>query len=229
VAALTAATLTTSAMPATPVTTGAMAGVSASAMQGATAEALPAFSARVTKVTKKDLRKSWRAGCPVKPKKLRLITMRFYGFDKKSHVGRLVVHATVVKDVVASFRRAYKARFPIRRMLPVDRYGGSDRRSMDADNTSAFNCRKIAGTNRWSNHAYGKAIDVNPRENPYVWSSGGIKHASPKAGRAYIDRTHKRPGMLRHTSTLVKALRAEAWEWGGLWRSPKDYQHLDLD
>jgi hypothetical protein len=235
-AALTSATPTTGVALAVPASARNAAGVTTSGVttsgvttSGVTTSALPAFTARVTKVTKTDVRKSWRAGCPVQPKRLRLITMPFYGFDKKAHTGRLVVHVSVVGDVVSSFRKAYVARFPIRWMQPVDRYGGSDRRSMAADNTSAFNCRKVSGSTHWSNHAYGKAIDVNPRENPYVWVSGGTKHASPKAGTAYIDRTQRKPGMLRRSSTLVKAFLAEGWAWGGSWHSAKDYQHLDLD
>src|SRR5919109_1112810 len=44
-------------------------------------------------------------------------------------------------DIRRVFARLYAARFPIRRMRVVDVYGGSDPRSMAADNTSAFNCR----------------------------------------------------------------------------------------
>ena len=85
------------------------------------------------------------------------------------------------------FRDLYAARFPIRRMVPVDAYGGSDFRSIEADNTSAFNCRYVDGTTRWSNHAYGRAIDVNPIENPYV--SGGLDVAPLRAGRMSIERS----------------------------------------
>ena len=85
------------------------------------------------------------------------------------HTGRLVVHRDVARDVLTVLRRLYAARFPIRRMVPVDAYGASDFRSIEADNTSAFNCRHVEGTTRWSEHAYGRAIDLNPIENPYVY------------------------------------------------------------
>ena len=86
--------------------------------------------------------------------------------------------------MVAVFGRLYAERFPIRRMEPVDVYGGNDRASMAADNTSAFNCRPVAGSDppRWSAHAYGQAIDVNTIENPYVQGS----YVSPPAGAAFI-------------------------------------------
>ena len=81
-------------------------------------------------------------------------------------------------------RRLYADGFPIRRMVPIDAYGGSDFRSIEADNTSAFNCRFVDGTTRYSEHAYGRAIDVNPIENPYVTSSGTTSHPRQPLVRA---------------------------------------------
>ena len=86
-------------------------------------------------------------------------------------------------------RVLYRRKYPIRRMRLIDAYGSDDRRSMAADNTSAFNCRFVAGTTRWSMHAYGTAIDLNPIENPYVAGS----HVSPPAGRPYADRSSRGP------------------------------------
>ena len=84
-------------------------------------------------------------------------------------------------------RALYRLRFPIRQMRLVDAYGADDHRSMDADNTSAFNCRFVAGSpGVWSEHAYGRAIDVNPVENPYVTASG---YVSPPAGAPYARRS----------------------------------------
>ena len=111
---------------------------------------------------------SWHQGCPVGLSQLRLVTLTYRGFDGRDHTGRLVANRDAAAALVAVFRRLYAARFPIRRMEPVDRYGGDDYRSIEADNTSAFNCRSATGSTHWSNHAYGRAIDVNPIENPYV-------------------------------------------------------------
>ena len=118
---------------------------------------------------------SWHRGCPVGLGDLRLITLTYRGFDGRTHTGRLVANRSAAPVLVAVFRRLYAANFPIRRMEPVDRYGGDDFRSIEADNTSAFNCRAATGSSHWSNHAYGLAIDVNPIENPYV--SGGAELA----------------------------------------------------
>ncbi len=114
----------------------------------------------------------WRRGCPVGLGSLRMIRVSHWDFRGRVRTGRLVVHRDVAADVVAIMRGLYAARFPIRWMVPIERFGGSDFRSIEADNTSAFNCRYVGGTTRWSNHAYGRAIDINPIENPYV--SGGV-------------------------------------------------------
>ena len=120
-------------------------------------------------------------------------------------------------------RRLYAERFPIRRMRLVDAYGGSDFASIEDDNTSAFNCRRATGSSRWSEHAYGRAIDVNPIENPYV-EDGRVYHA---ASRRYVDRSSRRRGMAFPGEILVEAFRTVGWEWGGDWTgSVRDYQHF---
>jgi D-alanyl-D-alanine carboxypeptidase len=169
---------------------------------------------------------SWHTGCPVGLGDLRLITLTYRGFDGRAHSGRLVANRTAAPVLVSVFRRLYAARFPIRRMEPVDRYGGDDYRSIEADNTSGFNCRAATGSSRWSNHAYGLAIDVNPIENPYV--SGG--RSSHGASAPYLDRSRRRPGMAYEGGVLVEAFRASGWGWGGSWSgSVKDYQHFSYN
>jgi hypothetical protein len=166
---------------------------------------------------------SWRLGCPVTLRDLRLVTVRHWGFDGRVRTGRLVVHASAAGPLLSVFRRLYAARFPIRRIVPIDAYGGSDFRSIEADNTSAFNCRRATGSRSWSQHAYGRAIDVNPIENPYV-AGGRVFHA---ASRPYVDRSRVRPGMAVPGGVLVRAFRSIGWGWGGDWAgSVKDYQHF---
>jgi hypothetical protein len=168
--------------------------------------------------------KSWHRGCPVGLDRLRLLRVPHWTMgDRDVHTGRLVVHRDADKNVLRAMRGVLHARFPIRRMELIDRYGGDDHRSMNADNTSAFNCRFVAGTSRWSEHAFGRAIDVNPVENPYVTPSG---HVSPEAGRAYADRSRHAPGMLHRRDAAVNAFARSGWEWGGNWPGTKDYQHF---
>jgi hypothetical protein len=169
---------------------------------------------------------SWRPGCPVPLRDLRAVRVTHWGFDGRMRRGTLVVHRDAAADVVGVLRRLFGARFPIRRMIPIEAYGGSDFRSIEADNTSAFNCRPVAGTSRWSNHAYGRAIDVNPIENPYVTSAGSVAHA---AGRPYVARARVRPGMAIEGGALVRAFDAAGWDWGGRWSGDRDYQHFSAN
>jgi hypothetical protein len=186
--------------------------------------ALPPFHVVTKPVTAVQLGRSWRPGCPVGPAELRTVRVSYVGFDGRAHAGSLVVNRRVTTDVATVFRRLYAARFPIRRMTPIAAYGGSDTRSMAADNTSAFNCRYAVapGAKRWSVHAYGEAIDVNTIENPYL--EGG--RVLPPAGRAYTNRTNARRGMAVAGGALVRAFASVGWLWGGRWSASPDWQHF---
>jgi hypothetical protein len=186
--------------------------------------ALPPFHASVAPVTAASLGRSWHPGCPVGPAGLRRLSVSYVGFDGRAHAGELVVSRSVTSEVTVVFRRLYEARFPIRRMLAVSHYGGSDDRSAAADNTSAFNCRAAVATGppRWSAHAFGMAIDVNDVENPYIVGSRVI----PPAGATFRDRSRVRPGMAVRGGILVRAFASVGWLWGGRWTATPDYQHF---
>jgi D-alanyl-D-alanine carboxypeptidase len=168
--------------------------------------------------------RSWRPGCPVGPAQLRLVRVDYWGFDNAAHRGELVVHADVAEAMVHIFATLYRARFPIRRMVPVEAYGADDNASMADDNTSAFNCRRVQGTTTWSRHAYGKAIDINPVENPYL--RGGA--VLPPAGAAYLDRRVPRSGLVVDGDVVTRAFAAEGFRWGGRFEPSPDYQHFDV-
>src|SRR6185503_10608466 len=187
-------------------------------------QAPPPFSHSVTRVSAADLPHSWHPGCPVGPSQLRRLRVTYWGFDRRAHTGALIVNARAVAPLTRVFSRLYSARFPLRRLRPIDAYGGSDERSLAADNTAAFNCRYAvaAGPKRWSVHAYALAIDVNPVENPYI--EGGRVH--PRAGRAYLDRSRYRPGMAVRGGLLLEAFASVGWQWGGRWSGSPDYQHF---
>jgi D-alanyl-D-alanine carboxypeptidase len=166
---------------------------------------------------------SWHPGCPVAIEDLRLLSLDYFGFDGMVHTGEMVVHRDVARDVVTVFRALFDARFPIRRMQLVDAYGGSDDRSMAADNTSAFNCRLMTGGASWSQHAYGRAIDINPIQNPYVTRAGTVE---PPAGASYVDRSLRAKGMVHAGDVVADAFASVGWGWGGAWSDPIDYQHF---
>ena len=192
----------------------------------ASATAAPPFrgTARVIPADVRDWMTptSWRPGCPVALDDLRLLNVSHYDFAGRVRQGSLVVHRDAAADMVSVMRRLYAARFPIRRMRLVDAYGGSDFASIEADNTSAFNCRNATGSGSWSEHAYGRAIDVNPIENPYV-SGGSTSHP---ASVPYLSRSPYRAGMAVPGGVLVRAFAAVGWGWGGVWSGVRDYQHF---
>jgi D-alanyl-D-alanine carboxypeptidase len=184
----------------------------------------PPFVARIERVNAAQLPYSWRPGCPVGPSQLRRVRLRYIGFDGGAHSGQLIVNARVAGSVVRIFGELYRARFPIRKMRPIDLYGGSDSRSTADDNTSAFNCRYAVapGPKHWSMHAYGEAIDINTVENPYIQSG----RVSPANAAAFADRSRVRPGMAVEGRVLVRAFTRAGWGWGGRWGGSPDYQHF---
>jgi len=189
----------------------------------------PAFGA--SRLGGRDLERiagvSWRDGCPVPTDDLRILNVTYVGFDGRRRAGELVCHYQVAGDLLEIFKELYEAEFPIGRVRLVDEYGADDVLSMDDNNTSAFNYRKISGSAKLSRHAYGLAIDINPVQNPYVESAGDI--VQPEAGRAYLDRGNARPGMIVPGNPAHKAFISRGWTWGGDWKNQKDYQHFQKD
>jgi D-alanyl-D-alanine carboxypeptidase len=189
--------------------------------------AVPRFHGHVAKIDAATRERmvgvSWHPGCPVPLSHLRVLELTHWGFDGEAHRGRLVVNQDSAQGMLAAMHRLFALGFPIRRMHLVDVYGADDHRSMQADNTSAFNCRFVSGTNRWSEHAYGHAIDLNPVENPYADGQG---YVSPPAGTPYADRAQRVKGMVHGGGPVVKGFAAIGWSWGGYWEWPKDYQHF---
>jgi hypothetical protein len=172
--------------------------------------------------------KFWHAGCPVPLSHLRVLTVVHWGFDGRTHTGRLVVNEDAAAPLARVFRRLYELRFPIRH-LSLDIYGPAQTKLANEDVSGSFECRQAVpspctggkGTGHWSEHAYGEAVDLNPVENPYV---GCGQTRDPKS-RRYFDRSRLRPGMV--TPAVVDAFRSIGWGWGGSWSgSTKDYMHF---
>jgi hypothetical protein len=175
-------------------------------------------------VTADELGASWDpavAGC-TPPEALRAVSVSHWGYDGQVHQGRIIVEAAQAERVVAAFGDVYAARFPIERMVPIAEYGGDDQASMRANNTSGYNCRTVAGSSKLSQHALGRAIDINPLVNPYV--KGGT--VDPPEGAPWADRSRNDPGMIKAGDAVVRAFARQGWGWGGAWSSGQDYQHF---
>ncbi|WP_082593935.1 M15 family metallopeptidase [Phycicoccus sp. Soil802] len=176
---------------------------------------------------------SWTQGCPVGRSQLRYVRVNFWGFDGKRSRGSLVVNASIADETAAAFARLYSLQFRIRQMKPMDSTwgknpkgpGANDYAAMEADNTSAFNCRYVGGEEAskvYSKHAYGTAIDVNDFENPYVADDGTVY-----PDRYWLHRRGPAPGVFSSSgSAAVRAFTSQGLRWGGLWNNP-DYQHFD--
>jgi len=186
---------------------------------------------KITPEVKKRMLKanSWRQGCPVPLKNLRYLRMNHLNFEGKTVSGELIVHKEVADEVVLIFSELYEIGYPVRQMRLVADFGANDWESIEADNTSAFNCRPMTGKKKkWSKHAYGKAIDINPIENPYINKKGYISH---KASWKYKKRVHKNDtladkAVLLKKDKATKIFEKYGWKWGGDWRTIKDYQHF---
>lgn len=198
------------------------------ALGGTAGTASAAFHGTVTRIPAgvrgQMIGSSWHSGCPVPIRNLRLVTVDHWNFGGRVRQGRLIVHKYQAQGILTVMRKLYRAHFPMRRMKLIDAYGGSDDRSMAANNTSAFNCRPVAGTTRWSQHAHGRAIDIDPVQNPYVSGS----HVSPAGGAKYADRSQRLPGIIHGGDVVVRAFAAIGWKWGGYWSGARDYQHFSL-
>ena len=168
-------------------------------------------------------RSTWREACPVGRDDLRYVTLPFWGFDERLHTGELLLHAEVVDDVLGGFRVLYDRRFPIEEMRITRAEELDAPPTGDGNNTGAFVCRPSVRSTKWSEHAYGRAVDINPFHNPYVKGDLVI----PELASVYVDRSNQRPGML--VADDVAGFRAAGWGWGGTWSSVKDWMHLSVD
>ncbi len=169
--------------------------------------------------------RSWHAGCPVGFDHLRDVHVSFLNFSRHREVGELIVNRDAVPAVVAAFRWMYEHGALVRQMRLVDYLNGDDERSMRADNTSAFNCRLVPGTTVWSQHSFGRAVDVNPLENPEI-QHGVI---DPPTARRFADRSQQLVGMIHRGDVVWTAFARVKWTWGGQWHSLKDYQHFSAN
>ena len=216
------------AQPSTPAPDGTAvkAGSTPPAQAAPGAQAAPRFRGQIVAgrdAVRSRVRYSWRRGCPVGPVELRLLRVDHWGLDGRVHRGELIVHRDHARRILVVLGKLFAARYPIQRLRLVDAYRASDDRSMAANNTSAFNCRRVSGSSRWSEHAFGRAIDVNPLRNPYVTSGGRV---SPPAGRPYANRARRAAGMIHANDLVVRAFAAAGWRWGGYWAGSRDYQHF---
>lgn len=159
---------------------------------------------------------------------LRYIRLLYYDFEGNVKEGELIVNKLLADEVMEIFYELYQAKYPFTSINLVDDYGqaADDELSMEANNTSAFNYRPVAGTSKLSFHSFGAAIDINPLLNPYIKADGSVY---PTNALDYVDRSRDFPGKIDHDDLAYKLFTARGWDWGGDWSTSKDYQHFAKD
>lgn len=176
--------------------------------------------------------KSYRANDYVPLETLRYLKMPHYNFNGEIQVGELIVNRDIQEDIFEIFKEFFRQKYQIQSMYLIDNYwtgdpDTSDSASIDVNNTSAFCYRQITGGGKLSNHAYGKAIDINPQQNPYVSYSTGEPRWSHENANDYIARDTGLAHVITHDDLAYKLFTEHGFDWGGDWSNPKDYQHFD--
>ncbi len=170
------------------------------------------------------LNKSWNDRCPVPLTDLAYVRVKHWNFKNEIQTGELLYHKELAYEIVDIFLDLFKAKFPIHKMVLIDRYDADDEKSMEDNNSSAFCFRDITGKpGQYSNHSFGGTIDINPWENPYAKASTVL----PKGSDEFLDRTIDVPGMIKEGDACVLAFDKRGYEWGGRWSERKDYQHFE--
>lgn len=167
-------------------------------------------------------RSTWTPECPVERDDLSYITVSFWGFDGEHHTGEILAHDDAAEGLVEVFERLHAVRFPIEKMVVASVEELNAPNTGDANNSTAFVCRPTRGSGEWSQHALGRAIDINPFHNPYIRGDA----IAPGKATSYLDRDQVRAGMILPDSEVVRAFDDIGWGWGGRWNDLKDWMHF---
>lgn len=160
-----------------------------------------------------------------------LVTVTYFNFDGVECQGQIVVHRDVADDVRKVFAHIYETRFPVAKVIPIadEKYRWDDEVSCEDNNSSAFNYRMMTQVAKLSNHALGKAIDINPLQNPFMRLGADgkeVMYLVPKNGSYELDAL----GTLHQDHSVVILFKELGWKWGGDWSPLEgrvDYQHFE--
>lgn len=170
--------------------------------------------------------KSFPDTCTTSRDDLRYLHLLYKDLDGDIHEGEMVCNAVIADSLIDIFRQLYENDYPIEKMVLIDDYDGDDDASMADNNTSCFNFREVSGTNNLSKHAYGLAVDLNPRYNPYIHKINGQTLIEPENGADYADRAGDFDYKIDEEDLAYKLFTAAGFTWGGSWKNSKDYQHF---
>lgn len=151
---------------------------------------------------------------------LSIIDVCYYSFDGRKHQGQIIVNQELEDDVYEIFNFIEKTLFPVGKVVPIVAYQWDDYSSMADNNSSSFNYRVIQGTTKLSLHSLGKAVDINPVQNPVIYPNGVIMPDKAK----YLPQER---GTLTAGHPVVQEFLKHGWHWGGNFDQPKDYHHFE--
>ena len=175
----------------------------------------------------KMYKKSYKEDCTVPREDLRYLHLLHIDFEGRIQEGEMVVNKEIADTVLDIFKQLYEAGYPIEKIRLIDEYDADDERSMEDNNTSAFNFRFISYTTTVSKHGQGMAVDINPLYNPYVKEVNGKLVIEPASAGKYVDRTGDFDHKIDENDLAYKLFTAAGFTWGGSWSTLKDYQHFE--
>ena len=172
--------------------------------------------------------KSYPAGCTVPRSSLRYLRLLHYDAEGRVKTGEMVCNRRIAADLVAIFKQLYTHKYPIESIRLIDDFDASDERSMRANNSTSFCYRTVKGSKKLSAHATGMAVDINALYNPYYKRhSNGRETVQPANAKRYCDRRAQFPYKIVEGDLLHRLFTSHGFQWGGAWRSVKDYQHFE--
>ena len=175
---------------------------------------------------------------------LSYLTIPYFDFNGSVQQGHMIVNKKLADEVLLIFQELYKIKYPIEKMELIDNFSGSkkltgdalDYASIEANNTSAFNDRKVVTNdgvqNTVSKHALGQAIDINPQINPYINPDGSFSHDNAKK---YVKERKSQEGWsdtekaacITPDSEIYKIFTKYGWTWLGNSSYTGDTQHFE--
>ena len=172
--------------------------------------------------------KSFKDDCTLPREDLRYLHVLHCGFDGETHEGEMVCNVYIAGTLIDIFKKLYEAGYQIEKIRLVDEYDADDEMSMRDNNSSSFNFRFISHTKKISKHGLGLAVDINTLYNPYTKTVDGKVILEPATAGEYVDRSRDFPHKIDENDLCYKLFIKHGFEWGGSWKSAKDYQHFEI-
>lgn len=172
--------------------------------------------------------KTYKDNCTVPLSELRHVKVLYKNKEQQTLKGEIICNNHIADDVAEIFYELYKANYPIEKIRLMDDYNADDETAMRDNNTSSFNFRFISHSTKVSKHGLGLAVDLNTLYNPFVLTVDGKLHVEPATALKYVDRIKNFDYKIDENDLAYKLFIQHGFEWGGHWKTRKDYQHFEL-